>query len=273
MKKTVITFLLGMLFAIVCGQTTEQLIDKAESYAAAGDNLNAEKVTKQILDADPDHPRNYILWSNLGTFQRSSGKLKEALKSYDKSIKLNSSFAMAYTNRAKLYTELKEDEKAHKDYMKAMELEPDNETTLFYLGMRSEKEGDHVTARKYLETLISKYPENYGAASNLANIKKRQGEYAEALTDFNKLVESHPEDAILYNNRADLFIKMKQYDNAMTDVDKALEIDPEYLVAIITKGEIYFEQNDFENACRYFNSAISKGFQKERIATYMEKCK
>jgi tetratricopeptide (TPR) repeat protein len=66
---------------------------------------------------------------------------------------------------------------------------------------------------------------------------------------------------------------MKEYDNAIKDIDKALEINPEYLVAIITKGEIYYDKGDYENACKYFNLGISKGFQKERIVTYLEKCK
>ena len=78
---------------------------------------------------------------------------------------------------------------------------------------------------------------------------------------------------MLYNNRADLYLKMKEYDKAIIDINKSLEIDPDYLVAIITKGEIYYEIGDFENACKYFNLGISKGFQKERIATYLEKCK
>lgn len=273
MKRIILTLTLGLLFVIANGQTREQLIEQAKTYYDSGDNVNAEKVTKQIIDLDSKYESNYIYWSNLGTFQGNLGKQKESLNSYNKSIKLNDKFALAYTNRAKLYYELKETDKAVKDYKTALEIDPFNQTALFDLGMIYVKQGDLVTARTFFEKLLSKYPDDYGASSNLANIKKRQGEFSEALIDFNKLITNHPNEAILYNNRADLYLKMKEYDNAIKDIDKALEINPDYLVAIITKGEIYYDKGDYENACKYFNLGISKGFQKERIATYLEKCK
>lgn len=264
---------LGLLFVMGNGQTREQLIEQVKTYADSGDNVNAEKVTKQLIDLDSKYGGNYIYWSNLGTFQRKSGKQKDALDSYNKSIKLNDKFAISYTNRAKLYSDSKETDKAVKDYNAALTIEPFNQTALLDLGMMYVKQGDFVTARTFFEKLLSKYPDDYGAASNLANIKKRQGEFSEALVDFSKLIANHPTEVILYNNRADLYLKLKEYDNAIKDIDKALEINPDYLVAIITKGEIYYDKGDYGNACKYFNLGISKGFQKERIATYLAKCK
>ena len=76
MKKTIFTLFFGLLFAFAIGQTREQLIEKAQTYSENGDNLNAEKVTKQIIKLDSKNLDNYIYWSNLGTFQRNLGKLK-----------------------------------------------------------------------------------------------------------------------------------------------------------------------------------------------------
>lgn len=135
MKKIILILVLGLLFVVANGQTREQLIEQAEAYYISGDNANAEKVTKQIIDLDPKYESNYIYWSNLGTFQRNLGKQKEAMKSYNKSIKLNDKFAPAYTNRAKLYSEMKEVDKAEKDYKIALKIEPYNEMALLNLGM------------------------------------------------------------------------------------------------------------------------------------------
>src|SRR5690554_5100022 len=172
MKKSILTLLIGLLFLVSNGQSRDQLIEKAKTYSESGDNLNAEKVTKQIIELDPKYESNHIYYSNLGTFQRNLGKPKDALKSYNKSIKLNDKFALAYTNRAKLYSELNEPDKAIKDYNKAIYIEPYSEIALLDLGMIYVKKGDFATARKYFEKLLTKYPDNYGAASNLANIKK-----------------------------------------------------------------------------------------------------
>ena len=173
MKRVILTLTLGFLIVIANGQTREQLIEQAKTYSDSGDNMNAEKVTKQIIELDTKYENNYMHWSNLGTFQRELGKQMDALSSYNKSIKLNSKYEIAYTNRAKLFSEIKQTDKAIKDYNTALELNLFNQTALLNLGMIYVKKGDFVVARTYFEKLLSKYPDDYGTASNLANIKKK----------------------------------------------------------------------------------------------------
>ena len=160
MKKTIFTLFFGLILVFAIGQSREQLIEKAKTYSDSGDNLNAEKATIQLIELDSKYERNYIYWSNLGTFQRDLGKQKEALKSYNKSIKLNDKFVIAYTNRAKLYSEINELDKALKDYNNAIEIDPFNENALLDLGMIYVRKREYATARIYFEKLLSKQPDN-----------------------------------------------------------------------------------------------------------------
>ncbi len=273
MKHVLLTFILFLFFQpFFIGQTRAELVDLLNTHDKNKEYVKAEQLSLQLIAMDKKHPSCYIYWCNLGTFQAKLYKYDDALQSYNTSIEFNSKFAHAYSMRGVLFEKLNHQDKAIKDFDKALRLDAFNESALERLGAIHFKKGEYQEARNYLETLLFKNPDHFGAAANLASIKKKQGQLEESLADYNKLILHPKADARIFNERADIFLILKDYDKAKADVEKSIELDPQYAIAHITKGEIYLAQNDLVNACIYFHLAIEKGHPKAELAEYLKKC-
>lgn len=130
MKIFLSILLLSLIYCNIYSQTREQFISKADSLIKNDDFQNAELVLKDIIHLDPQFPDNYKYLTKLGACQRKIKKIKQALKSYKRSLKLNDRFVKTYFERADLYVQLDMLKKARKDYEKILEIEPRNETAL-----------------------------------------------------------------------------------------------------------------------------------------------
>lgn len=232
-------FLVIISASSIQAQSVQEIQDKINECYSSRDYKCAEKEQKKLIKKSKKSPNLARYYSDLGTIQRRLGKNKDALKSYDKAIKLENDRVVFYTNRATLHMQLENYEKGNSDFESAIELDPNN----------------------------------WEIASDYATFKKRQGLLKEALEDFNMLIQKYPEELIFYNNRADTFLRMGDHDAAFKDINFVLEKDPEYQVAIITKGEIYLDLEQTEEACSYFKQAVDKGFDANRISYLLKECK
>ena len=103
----------------------------ANLHLRQGDTAKKVQVIRDGLEVYPDHPDlnreelSYLL---------SQGKTKEALTSFDKSIKGDPENPSLYYNRGVIYDEVGETEKAAKDYNKALEVDPDFFDAAYNLG-------------------------------------------------------------------------------------------------------------------------------------------
>ena len=99
-------------------QSYEELIEKSYDFVDKGDLVSAEESLKAAMRKEPANPLNYALLTNLGTIQRRQGKLQEALISYTSALSGHTKNITILENRASLYTELGETEKALNDYIR-----------------------------------------------------------------------------------------------------------------------------------------------------------
>ncbi len=264
---------LFLLVAILAnGQTREEIYEKIIAYADSGNYEQGELYVKQIISLDStDEYQNYY-WSSLGWFQHQLGQHEEALESYSTSIRLNSMFDEAFSNRAFVYMDMNELQNAKMDNIKALEINPLNDQALYNMGLILTKEEKYIEAIGYYQRLITINPAHYSAGLNLAYLKHTIGEFTQALMDYNRMIEHYPNEPILYNNMADLFLQMLDYTDALKFVNIALEIKPDFALALATKGQIYYYQEDYLKACIYFNKALANGFQRSRLSNYLDQC-
>jgi len=80
-----------------------------------------------------EHPKNAVYWNELGISFHNQSELNLALKCYQKSAKLDSSYADAQNNVGTVYYERKKFSKAIRSYKKAIELRQDY--AAFYLNL------------------------------------------------------------------------------------------------------------------------------------------
>lgn len=155
-----------------------------------------DKIIKSINKKD-DETRSAEEWFALGFNAEFKQKIEFAIEFYSKTIAVDSSFEVAYKNRAALYLQNNELGSALVDIEEAIELDPQ---------------------------FINAY-------SIRAGIFSEMGEYEKALKDLDKCLELSPDNASIFARKASVHTTMDQLDEAETFINKAIETDDdsEYL--------------------------------------------
>jgi len=160
--------------------------------------------------------------NNRGQIYYTQGKVKEALREFNKAIELDSTLADAYYNRGLIYYDQGKIDQALNDYDKAIEINP-----------------------------------NYAIAyNNRGNAYAKQGLFARAISDFNKAIEINFMYAQSYNNRGSAYEKEGNPQKAVLDYNKAIEINPDFEEAYGNRGQIYYKEGHFAQALEDYNKAI-----------------
>ena len=81
-------------------------IQSAVDVYKSGNLAKAKTLTKKLIDIHPKAPFLYNLLGNIASGQK---KIEKAKESYEKSIKVDPNFSMAYSNLGLLYFQHKND--------------------------------------------------------------------------------------------------------------------------------------------------------------------
>ncbi|MGH1349625.1 MAG: tetratricopeptide repeat protein [Methyloligellaceae bacterium] len=163
----------------------------ALSYVEKGQMNGALRNFRAALKYNPDYEKVYGQLCHLHMQTRKHGS---ALKDCEKAIELNSSNAIALTNRGTIYLFRKQYDKALADY----------------------------------DSAIAADPKLAVAYSNRGLIYDARLEYKKALADYDKSIELNPDYSRVYYHRAVTQYKLGAIESAITDLAKSIEIDSKY---------------------------------------------
>ena len=127
---------------------TDQLIKKAFQLQAGGKKLEAAKYYLYLIK---NGLKNYIVFSNYGTFLKEIGKHKEAELELNKAITLNPKYANAYYNLGGLFLEKGNLFKAEIYLRKAIELKSDFAHAHYNLGFILKNQGKLQEAKLHIK--------------------------------------------------------------------------------------------------------------------------
>jgi Tfp pilus assembly protein PilF len=131
--------------------------------------------------------------------------------------------AWLYNNLANVFKRRGQPGEAEKNYMMALEANPD-------------------------------YGEAY---NNLGNLYRKQKKYSDAYNNYKRAVELKPDSQYVLNNYATSLMDFKRYEEAVTQFKKAITLKPCYKKAIMNLSKAYEETGDTENLKATLKSAIS----------------
>jgi tetratricopeptide (TPR) repeat protein len=200
----------------------EQLVDRAYAAARVDSLAHAEQLMKEALKLQPSHPYNAVLFSRLGAVQQQQDKTEEALQSYTYSLNLAPESVTTLLQRAALYLENGQPDKAYIDYCEALDHEKDNVEALTFRSFILLRRQEYKSARTDFNHLLKLNPDDYQALFGLALSYQKEQKYDESLTRYNRLIESAPNDAKAYIARAELYLEMKKPKQAKADLQTAL---------------------------------------------------
>jgi len=81
------------------------------------------------------NPKDAEALANLGTAYYGANRIKDALKTLDKALKIDRNMAIAYTNRARIYLDMAKNDEAVRDCTQAIRIDSHNKHTFNYRGI------------------------------------------------------------------------------------------------------------------------------------------
>ena len=151
----------------------------------------------------------------------SQGKYNEAIVGFNNAIKIDSNYYMAYQNRAYVYSVLKNDSFAIKDYKQAIKLNPDI-ADMYY---------------------------------SLANIYQKQNSSEQAYNNYtlaiNTAVKNNDKSNlyIYYFNRGNNLLESEKYKESIADYDLTEKANPNYNDLYLNRGISKYKVKDIEGSC------------------------
>ena len=126
------------LTLLAWAQSQSEWASRAYTYMEKDSLAQAEECFKHAVEAAPTSKQNVMLLANLGTVQRSRGKVHEAIDSYTKALGYSPLNVSVLMSRATAYMSLGNDDKAYIDLCNVIDKQTDHAEALYYRAFRDE---------------------------------------------------------------------------------------------------------------------------------------
>lgn len=294
MKKSILLILLMTLLSapIYADEATDDCLDMAKNFYAAGDFGQAKEYLKLILTKNPTHygancllikmlpPDGFLNETTLdskiiirpactNSGVKTSDKYNEQGRDYYKksdyekakeaflsAVKCNSKNRFAYNNLGLTYLKLNNKSKAESAFKKANQLHPTFTAPLDNYAQVLISDNDYVKAHKYLNQAIEKNKKDYCAYYLLGVLNKKEGKYQDALKALNFASQIAPDFALTYLQQADIYYSTKDYAWANSALDRYIELSPKDDYSYYMKYKNYIRLKDYNMAQTYIIKAI-----------------
>ncbi|MFC1603899.1 protein kinase [Planctomycetota bacterium] len=194
-------------------------------------------------------------------FRRSYNQndLKMAIEMYEKAVKLDPAFAVAYSRLSMCHSWMywfridnsKENKGlAWKAVRKAQELDPDLPEVYQALGRYYYLcQLDYNSALKYLNTALENQPNNSDTLSFIGFIQRRLGKFEEALETIKKASELDPLNTVLVQEVAATYEFLRRYPEAAQYYERGMTLAPNIPWAYNAMAKLYLHwEGSTENA-------------------------
>lgn len=185
------------------------------------------------------------------------GRYSEAIRAFNRSIKIDPTFADAWSNKGQAFFYLGKYNESIDVCNQALKISPASVLAWIIKGYSLASLGMYDEATKSLETALRLDPKlsslswYYKGLKSLAN-----GEYEKSIFYFDRALEAYPNSELFWNDRGVALEEQGKFDEALKSFEKAIDINPNFVVALYNKGQLFYIIKDYKEAIRYFNMAI-----------------
>lgn len=202
---------------------------QAQIAERAGRSADAQLILQQLAQAYPDRPEP---WAQLGGLQSRENHFADAVASYTGAIdRQNAAGASGwglYYQRAMAYDRTHRWPLAEADFLRALELSPNQPAVLNYLGYAWAEQGRNLPrARQMLQRAVELEPNEGSIVDSLGYVMLLQGDHANAIRLLEHAVELMPEDSTVNGHLGDAYLATGRPAEAQTQWRRALILNPE----------------------------------------------
>ncbi|MDX2302258.1 MAG: tetratricopeptide repeat protein [Microscillaceae bacterium] len=127
-KRAVVDFTI----ALEIDERAEAYVGRAQAKQYLEDHTGALQDYTEALRLSP---HNAVIYNSLGNIYDSMRNPQDAILSYDKSLSLDSTYTNAYYNRAIAFFNVKNYQRAKEDFLKVVQLSPEDSEAWIGLGL------------------------------------------------------------------------------------------------------------------------------------------
>jgi len=139
------------------------------------------------------NPRYYLAYYNAGVAYQLQGDLEKARFAYEESLKINPSYFRSHYNAGIVYKNLGEPDMAISSYDRAIALDPRHPFVYNNLGVVLTEKGDYRRAEDVFKMAVAINPGYEKAYYNLGNVYFRKKEYGKAAEAYSAAVRIRPD--------------------------------------------------------------------------------
>ena len=215
--------------------TTQPELQTALEHHQAGRLTEAERVYRQVLQAEP---RNVDALHLLGLVAHQLGMNAEAVELIESAHRFGRPRAASLNSLGKAYLGLGRPQEAKRCFRKALALQPDYAEAHNNLGVALRELGRPDEAERSYRRASALQPGDAQAHYNLGNVLRDLGRLDEAGQSYRKALALKPDYAEAHNNLAIALHGMGQLEEAEQGYRAALAIKPDYLAAYHNLGNL-----------------------------------
>lgn len=150
------------------------------------------------------------------------------------------------------YLKMGETKLAEKYIRKALEINPSDVESYFFLWHLTNEDVDSKLVEKIIE-LDSNFAPIYNSLGEKYESKKQLDL---AIENYKKAIEINTHFAYAYSNLGSAYLKINQRDMAIKAYEKSIEEDPTFTKAYINLGNLFENEGNFKKSISYYEKAI-----------------
>lgn len=236
-----------------------QIIGKIIEEIEADRLWSALEMVNQALI---EFPNSAITYDLKGFILKKQGKFNDAVDAFSKAVEVEPDFAIGWYNLGRIERNLNHFKKARTYLDKAIELQSDLTKAYFERALLFKQIGEKEKALDDYNTIIKMKGDTYMEAFlNRGLTKKMIGDYSGAMADLNQAIDEFPKNAELRKNRGNLNLLFGMHRNAIEDYTEAIALDENYAEAYYNRALAFFLIYDKISGCADLDQSIDLGFE------------
>jgi tetratricopeptide (TPR) repeat protein len=209
------------------------ILQAALRQQQAGDRVQAERLCRQVLQAEPG---NAEAWQLLGTVLYDSGKLPEAIDAFRRALSLCPTDASSHYRLALALASLGQRAPAIAHFRQALHLQPDHGEALAHLGVALAEEGQRQEAIACFQQALRLHPTAAPTLHNLGVAQAQEGRLAEAVESLERAVQCRPDYADAHYSLGTVLDQMGRQEEAIARFRRCLQLQPNHAGACNNLG-------------------------------------
>lgn len=238
----------------------QEKIDKAIECFKNKDWNGAIDMFTSVLEVETD---NAEIYNNLGLCYSNIGEDEKAEKNFLKCIELNPQIPQCYINLVDLYYKQRRLGEGINILSYAIDMLPEDIIFRHYLARFYMEDAKGDLAIDELVYILEKQPDNYDAYYDLAKVYFEFGNYDSAIENLENVLEYKQDNELIYYYLAEAYQANDEVDKALSNFLKAIATNNKFPLAYKKAAILFLARGDYEDALEYLEDYLNLDIAEE----------